>query len=89
MFVRGAVSSAAPIRMRRKAAGSVKVVAAAGALATGELRVRPLSAKVPWRRRSARRPGYVVTVTCASADLPNLGDALIDMATSFQPSGGE
>ena len=40
-------------------------------------------------RRSARRPGYVVTVTCASADLPTIGDSLIDMATSFEPSGGE
>ena len=45
MSVRGAARSAAPIRMRRKAAGSVKVLAAVGAPATGELSVRALSAK--------------------------------------------
>ena len=65
MSVRGAARSAASIRMRRKAAGSVKVVAAVGAPATGELRVRALSAKVPWRRRSARRPSMSTSTTVA------------------------
>jgi len=65
MSVRGAARSAAQIPIRRKAAGSVKVVAAVGEPATGALRVRALSAKVPWRRRSARMPSISTSTTVA------------------------